>query len=294
MTETAQRMLPLYEAKMIHHFDHRLGTYEGQTRAQANMGTLPRLTAERKQDPSCTVLPRYWVAEEAVEERLKDRWNSSWLLGWRDICRSTDERTMIDAVIPRTAAPDGTLLMFPSGERPALLVGNLGAFVLDYVVRQKSGGTHLKYFTVKQLPILSPKQYEKVTPWHTTGALADWIEVRVLELTFTAWDMESFGRDLRDEGPPFIWDADRRFAIRAELDAAYFHLYGVQRDDVGYIMDSFGAFQRNDPDRFGRTRTLIGEIYDAMATAIETGKPYDTVLDPPPGQGARHPDTRPA
>ena len=37
----SERMLPLYEAKMIHHFDHRLGTYEGQTEAQANMGTLP-------------------------------------------------------------------------------------------------------------------------------------------------------------------------------------------------------------------------------------------------------------
>ena len=24
-------VLPLYEAKMIHHFDHRFGTYEGQT-----------------------------------------------------------------------------------------------------------------------------------------------------------------------------------------------------------------------------------------------------------------------
>jgi Eco57I restriction-modification methylase len=29
-----RRMLPLYEAKMVHHFDHRLGTYEGQTEAQ--------------------------------------------------------------------------------------------------------------------------------------------------------------------------------------------------------------------------------------------------------------------
>ena len=29
-------MLPLYEAKMIHHFDHRFGTYEAQSKAQAN------------------------------------------------------------------------------------------------------------------------------------------------------------------------------------------------------------------------------------------------------------------
>jgi hypothetical protein len=104
--------------------------------------------------------------------------------------------------------------------------------------------------------------------------------------------MESFARDLGDDGPPFAWDEERRFAIRAELDAAYFHLYGVDRDDVDYIMDSFGAFQRNDPDRFARTKALILEIYDQMTEAITTGKPYQTILNPPPGHGPRHPDHR--
>ena len=117
-----KRMLPLYEAKMIHHFDHRLGTYEGQTRAQANMGTLPRLTPQQQNDPDFVVQPRYWVQEFntldekrskpdkpvysviGVTSRLEDkRWKHDWLLGWRDICRSTDERTVICGVLPRTA-----------------------------------------------------------------------------------------------------------------------------------------------------------------------------------------------
>ena len=45
-----------------------------------------------------------------------------------------------------------------------------------------------------------------------------------------------FAADLGDEGPPFRWDEERRFAMRAELDAAFFHLYGIERDDVDYIM----------------------------------------------------------
>lgn len=82
--------------------------------------------------------------------------------------------------------------------------------------------------------------------------------------------------------------------MRAELDAAFFHLYGVERDDVDYIMDSFRAFRNNDPDRFVRTKDLILRTYDAMAKATETGEPYRTILDPPPGHGARHPaSTRP-
>jgi hypothetical protein len=76
--------------------------------------------------------------------------------------------------------------------------------------------------------------------------------------------------------------------MRAELDAAYFHLYGVNRDDLGSIMDSFRAFQNNDRARFDRTKELIVEVYDAMAEAVRTGVSYQMILDPPPGQGPRH------
>ncbi|KWX00547.1 restriction endonuclease [Carbonactinospora thermoautotrophica] len=286
-----KRMLPLYEAKMIHHFDHRFGTYEGQTQAQANMGTLPRPTLVQKADPTFMVLPRYWVAEAEVEERLKNRWDRGWLLGWRDICRSSHERTVIPAVIPWAAVGHTLPLMLSENERLPLLYANLTAFVLDYVARQKMAGTHLTYGYLNQLAVLPPERYDGPAPWAPEQELADWISSRVLELTYTAWDLEPFARDLGDDGPPFVWDEERRFAMRAELDAAFFHLYGVERDDVAYIMDSFRAFRNNDPERFARTKELILQVYDAMAKAMETGEPYRTILDPPPGQGPRHPES---
>ena len=123
--------------------------------------------------------------------------------------------------------------------------------------------------------------------------LSEWVESRVLELTFTAWDMEPFARDLGDHGPPFRWDEERRTPIRAELDAAYFHLYGLGQDEVEHVMDSFDALRRREekPQNFGefRTKRLILERYDAIAEAIRTGESYQTVLDPPPGRGPRHP-----
>ena len=61
------RYLPLYEAKMLHQFDHRFSTYEGATQNQLNVGILPQPTAEQKRDPSFVVQPRYWVREEVVE-----------------------------------------------------------------------------------------------------------------------------------------------------------------------------------------------------------------------------------
>jgi hypothetical protein len=81
--------------------------------------------------------------------------------------------------------------------------------------------------------------------------------------------------------------------MRAELDAAFFHLYGTERDDVDYIMETFPIVKKKDVQAFGsyRTKELILKVYDAMAQAIRTGEPYQTILDPPPGQGPRHPES---
>ena len=66
--------------------------------------------------------------------------------------------------------------------------------------------------------------------------MADWIQQRVLELTYTGYDLAAFAADLGDHGQPFRWDENRRFEMRAELDAAFFHLYGIERGDMEYIM----------------------------------------------------------
>jgi hypothetical protein len=64
------KYLPLYEAKMLHQFDHRFSTYEGATQKQLNVGILPQPSLVQKQDPSYVVQPRYWIAQPAVEEAM--------------------------------------------------------------------------------------------------------------------------------------------------------------------------------------------------------------------------------
>ncbi|MBX6721935.1 MAG: hypothetical protein IRY92_01655 [Dactylosporangium sp.] len=284
------RMLPLYEAKLVHYFDHRLSCYS--KRAEGSQDSeLPRITDDEKLDPDRVPIPRYWMEEKAVEERLGGRWPHGWLLGWRDIARSTDERTLISTVIPRTGVGDTFLLGLPA-QRGGCLQANLSSFVLDFVTRQKASGTHLKYYVVKQLPVLPPERYDEAAPWDRgAGSLEAWITPRVLELTYTAYDIAAYARDLGDDGPPFRWDPARREMMRAELDAAYFHLYGIGRNDVEYIMDTFKVVRQKDEQAHGeyRTKRLILERYDAMADAIRTGRPYQTPLDPLPGHGPRHP-----
>ncbi|NDD65550.1 MAG: hypothetical protein EBZ36_16480 [Acidobacteria bacterium] len=277
-------MLPLYEAKMIHQFDHRWAGYNG-------LETVDVTTAQ-KQDPQFQVMPRYWVPKEAVVERLSREAGPAphWLLGWRDICRSTDERTVISSVIPVSGCGDTLLLMFPALHFRSLaanLISNLDSFILDYAARQKIGGTHLKYHVFKQLPILPPFKYLEVCQWQKTQSLHQWIISRAVELIYTSNDLSQFADDLTYKASPFTWDPDRRFLLRAELDAAFFHLYGIGRDDVDYILDTFPIVRRKDEAAHGeyRTKRAILEIYDALATAMATGEAYRTRLDPPPAQG---------
>lgn len=256
-----ERYLPLYEAKMIHHFDHRWATYDGLDTRD--------MTDVEKANPAAVALPRYWVPEAEVEARLCGRWDRKWLLGWRDICRSTDERTVIASVVPRVGYGHKFLLMVP-GAVPELcgaLLANLASLAFDFAARQKLGGTSLTYFTMRQLPVLSPDTYLQPTPWSPGQTLAEWMLPRVVELVYTSWEMQSFARDCGYNGPPFTWHEERRFQLRCELDAAFFHLYGIGREDVEYIMETFPIVKRKDEARWGeyRTKRVVLERYDLMA-----------------------------
>ena len=290
----AERWLPLYEAKMVHQFDHRFGDYSMQP-AGSKDTQLPEVPLDRLADPDYRVLPRYWVPETEVEARLKAKgWDRGWLLGWRDIARSTDERTVIAAVIPRVGVGDTFLLALPGthGQIQALLAV-LNSVALDFAARQKVGGTHLKYHVFKQLPVPPPNTFLSPCPWSPAETLADWIRPRVLELTYTAWDLEAFARDLGYHGPPFRYDPERRAQLRAELDACFFHLYlgtpeewereatpelralfPTPRAAVEYILEQFPIVRRRDEERFGeyRTKRMILEIYDQMLEAMRSGR----------------------
>ena len=278
-------MLPLYEAKMTHHFDHRFGTYEAQSKAQANQGKLPELDHLAHADPARTTLPRYWVTENEVVERLYEIWDRNWLLGWRGITGAGVIRTVVACIIPRGAVGNSFPLMMPSSD-PRLVAGlcaNLSSIAFDYCARQKIGGLHLNYFTMRQLPALRPEAYAMPARWASSIRIRDWLLPRVLELIYTAWSLKAFAEDCGDDGPPFIWDAERRFQLRCEIDAAFFHLYGLSRDDTDYILDTFPVLQRSEEHEHGeyRTKRVVLETCDALAAAAAKGILYESPLGPP-------------
>ena len=264
--EAGNNSVPLYEAKMFHQFDHRWATYTED-------GSTCDLTDEEKGDSNFILQARYWVNEQEVEDKLGDKWSNNWLLGWRDITNSTNERTTIASILPKSACGDTVLLMLPQVKNQSLiscLVTNLNSLVFDFVAKQKVAGTHLKYFTMRQLPVIPPETY--------TEEDIKFISTRVLELVYTAWDMQPFAKDMGYDGEPFIWDEQRRAILRAELDAYYAKLYGLTRDELRYILDpadvygadfpseTFRVLKNKEINQHGeyRTQRLVLEAWDRM------------------------------
>lgn len=258
----------------------------------------------------------------ALAAELVQRFSPRWFLGWRDITNSTNERTLIASALPRCAVGHKFMLLF--SQAPALtrlgVVASLNSLCADYVARQKIGGTSMSYFILRQLAVVWPTTYEALARWENHVELRVWLSWRALELLYTAHDLAPLARDCGYDGPPFPWDPERRFEIRCELDAAFFHLYlpatpggrwrrartadghvvdetpsqlsaleahfPTPRDAVAYILDQFPIVRQKDEAAHGRYRTKerILELYDAMLACQRAGTPFRSSLDPPPGE----------
>jgi hypothetical protein len=155
----------------------------------------------------------------------------------------------------------------------------LNSLVFDYVVRQKLGGTNLTFGYVYQLPVLPPSFYRP--------ADVAYVALRVLELVYTADDMQPIAEALRAAASPlaatvprapYRWDEARRSLLRAELDAWFARAYGLTRDELRYILDpadvhgpdfpgeTFRVLKEKEQANFGeyRTRRLVLEAWDKL------------------------------
>ncbi len=316
-TTPESQTLPLYEAKMMHQFNHRFASHEHLEHGQrAHM--LPETFANRLDDSTYSVRPCYFVSANEVEEKLARRFPNRWLMGFRDTTSAGLYRTTIYSVLPRCGTSNKIpLVSFGGSCRDTMLCfyGCMNSFAVDFVSRQKLGGASFNFFVKRQIPVIPPGNFRTSLPWCCSSTAIQWIDRRVLELTYTARDLADFALDCLYDGPPFRWDEERRFLLRCELDAAYFHLYlgaseewgndspqvremfPTPRHAVEYIMETFPIVKRKDikrttiTDENGEvtqpgtyiTKDTILSIYDAMTESIRTGVPYQTRLDPPPG-----------
>ena len=269
----AGRFLPLYEAKMVNFFDDRWGYYpEGAT---DDTRALPRPSIEQKKDQSYTISPRAWVEEGEVESRLLSRGHKrGWLFAHRGLTNNTNERTFITSIVPRYACGHSlSVWVFPDSAcalELACLFANTTSLVLDFIARSKVGGTNMSLFYLKQFPLIAPSGYTK--------ADREFVISRVIRLVYTHDLMRPFAEDMGSDREPFRFDANERAELRADLDAMFAKLYGLDRAYLCYILDpkeaagiahpseSFTALKNNEMRQFGeyRTQRLVLEAWDRL------------------------------
>ena len=267
--------VPLYVGRMIHQFDHRAASVKVNPESLHNPALSGDVTLEQKADPDFVPSPQYWVPADKVifPDGLE------WAIAFRDIARPTDVRTMIAAAVPFVGLANTIPILTGDylntySQLASCLIGNFNSILLDYVVRQKVQGTHLNWYIVEQLPVISPDWYGTVRFGPKTAG--EIIKEAVLELTYTAHDIAPFARDMRyvnEDGkvkPPFVWDEERRLHLRAKLDAVFFHLYGVtDRNDVRYIFSTFPIVESQEASTYGIYRSC--ELCLAYMNALASG-----------------------
>ena len=290
-TTDGETYVPLYEGKMIWHYNHHYGSWptEGERPNSINMPSEAELTNSN----SC-IMPWYWVPLSAVNDRLVKydkeghiiwEWKHKWLIEFRDVTNATNERTFVCSPIPNACGVghSTTLLYAERGTMPvASLCAMMSSLVFDYTTKQKIGGSHASISFVKQFPVLTPDQIPSATQWQ--------IVKRVAELCYFNHDMDGWASELWEEmneeqraelprldaQQPWIYNPERRAVLQAELDAIFAHLYGLNTEDLRYILDpedvcgkgcineTFRVLKDNEIRQYGeyRTKRLVLEAWN--------------------------------
>ena len=265
--------VPLYEGKMIWHYDHRAASILVNPDNQYRPAYSSATTLDDHANSEFVPTPQFWVL--ASDRPNLDRY----VLAFRDVTNPTDRRTFDSCFIPYYYAGN-TLGLISVAEGPnstlCLLCANANSVIFDYIARQKVQKNHLNWYIVEQLPVVPLDLFENTHFGPKTARRI--VEEAVLELTYVASDMSEFARDMGfvdSSGavkPPFPWDENRRRYLRAKLDAVMFLLYGiVDRDDVRYVFSTFGVISREEVA--ARGRYLSQDLCLAWMSALANGDP---------------------
>lgn len=269
--------LPFYEAKMVQAFDHRAASVIIEESNWFRQGQKAETSLVDHQNPEFLALPRWWTDSTEVDKRAGGEPPPAFV-AFKNVTSPTNSRSMIATFIPISAVGNSApCMLFPSAvpqRSVCCVLANLNALVLDYIARQKIGNVNLNFFIIEQLPMFHPMHYEGKCPWSKKETLVHWISERVLKLSCTANDMIPLAdacdfKGSRGDGV-HIWKEKERAQIRAELDAAYFHLYGVEREDAEYMLSTFsgtGFIKPDDRDEDGAAwepGSIGQEVLDAF------------------------------
>ncbi len=258
--------LPLYEGRMITHFDHRAKTYD------SGHGNSSRWIERAHDDPEKAIVPQWRVLPENVPDKLGDRCER-YRLCFRDVAQPTDVRSFIAALVPPGVICGHKVptIVFERADEwaylPWLAIAN--SFVMDWMARSKLSSPSMTFSLVDSLPFPRPKR---------TDAWVQRAAPLVLRLVCTAPEMTSFWNQMADLGfcqrvpegtvpPNALLDEAERDLVRAELDALVAReVYGLTRSELADVLETFPVVKKRDikAHQEFRTKRLVLEAYDRL------------------------------
>jgi len=200
--------------------------------------------------PSFTVDPDLGLKRTARCREYKDGMNGFLhmmpRLAFRDVSRSTDVRSTIACILPHeTFSPNTAVIVIPfvqnsvprDNEYFGILsysAGILNSFIFDFLIRARVS-IHLNFFYVYQTPV--PADY------HNTTAQ------KIIQIAARLSSPDERFRELAEAiGVPFgPLTMKERLEMTAELNALVAHHYGLSREELTVILESFASFEE-DPD----------------------------------------------
>ena len=218
-----------------------------------------------------TAIPGVAVSNKAPLVNIE---YAEWLQVFRSIATATDEHTVVSDNVPPSGVGNSAPVMTYEHSQAiasALILANLNSLPLDWAARLSVGGVNMNFFIVKQLPVLPPETYLEEACQGIR--YVEMVVPRVLELTYTSYDLPGFAQDLGYDGPPLTWDEERRHCLKCELDSIFAHMYQLDRSDLEWILDapapssSFPGLKRSEMQEFGeyRTQRYVLQAYDQLA-----------------------------
>ncbi len=268
--EIAQKMLkyPLLGEKLAGAWNLVLGNEFHMTndshlfRTEPGPGRLPLYEGKMMHQFMCTLRePRYWVDEQEGRAAILGRRQDSgqkldyqyYLMGYRGIGRTTDQRALIATVFPHNTFAGNSLIisrrlnqenrhmMLNDGEL-LFVTSMLNSFIADYFIGQKISA-NLNMFYIYQLPV--PRLTEQ-------NIVFKMIVERAAKLICTTPEFQELWQTVM---PDTTWSPDvvaieqaDRAGLRAELDGIIAHLYGLTGEEFRHVLSTFPLVEQTIKD----------------------------------------------
>ena len=225
-----------------------------------------------------------FIKKNDAESIFKSKYKKQYRIALRSIASSTNQRSLIGQIIYKNSISVHSMnTTVCDNDTGIFLLSIINSFVQDFSIRLKTN-TNLNPFYLNQMPIprlhvgddyfdalvfrtirliCTGNEYSNL--WTEVTLDIDFNQVNTNAIPLNYSSKVNFSQCANEWNDSYIisgktdttnrFDIDERAQLRAEIDAIVAHLYGLNHDEMSYILDTFGALRNGEEREFGEFRS---------------------------------------